>query len=154
MQKNPCSSVTADEVLYGSGTVENYLNNLAANQVSYGSGTVKDALDATDFFSNITTQNGVTLRQGYAKIINGVKYIYLRFEISSGFTSRMLIGYLPTQGRPSVAVRVTAPCAPTYEYLLNMETTTFINTDGSIYAGDYISPSGTIRELNIIATYI
>jgi hypothetical protein len=45
MQKNPCSVVTADDVSYGSGTVEDYLNNLAANQISYGGRSVKDALD-------------------------------------------------------------------------------------------------------------
>lgn len=140
-----------------SGTVKDALDNMSAENVSYGSGTVKDALDATDFLSDITTSSGVTLRQdqGYAKIINGVKYIYLRFEISSGFTGRMKIGKLPTQGSPSTVIRMTSPCASTYEYPLTMVTTSFITSDGEIYAGDYISPSNTaIKELNIMAAYI
>lgn len=115
---------------------------------------VSDALTPTDFFSSITASSGVTLRAGYAKKINGVKYIYLRFEISSGITSRTLLGSLPAGGSPSSVIRMTSPCASTYDYPLDMVTTAFIATDGSIRAGDYISPSGTIREVNILATYI
>jgi len=130
-------------------------DDISAEDVSYGSGTVKDALDGTDFFSNITTPSGVTLHEGYAKIINGVKYIYLRFEISSGITSRTLLGTMPTEGRPSALIRTTSSCAPNYNAALTIVSNAFVLTDGSICVGDYISPSGTtIKEVNIIESYI
>jgi hypothetical protein len=133
-----------------------YFPPTSAENVTYEEGvSVKDALDATDFFSNITTPSGVTLHEGYAKIINGVKYIYLRFEISSGITSRTLLGTMPTEGRPSALIRTTSSCAPNYNTALTIVSNAVVFTNGSIYAGDYISPSGTtIKEVNIIESYI